>query len=179
MRKIIFVLMGVVGLCLLIATIQRNRLVAQLQLPSRSNTRIVNEKPILKAVALAAKAEETKVPEVVKKILETAIVDTRKQETVREQVQLDPHVTPAAILLGGQRIGEVTEQEAKHPELKVEFQKFYLDCARDQETITVNRVQCLQRYLLSRGLVGKEAQDIVESMPEPVQKIYLRFTRSG
>ncbi len=180
MRKLFLAFCSVVVLCLLIASLQSWHLSKILAAGQNAPIKVVKEsppaapKPALKALA----APNPHLPDDVKRALEVAAADTRKQAEATEQAAADPHATPAAILEGGARIGEVYEQELKHPELKAEFQKFYLDCAHDEATITVNRVQCLEHYMESEGLRGEKARALVSTMPEAVRRIYNRLAIS-
>jgi hypothetical protein len=88
---------------------------------------------------------------------------------------VNPHITPQSIQEGGRLIGEVSAQEVRYPQHKYQIQEFYLNCAEDETTITVLRVQCLLRYVRSRQLSTQETRSLLAGMPGSVRNLYVRF----
>jgi len=100
----------------------------------------------------------------------------RRQEALKEAVAADPHATPNLVIQSGRKLGEIAELEKNNPELKVQIQKFYLDCLEDTGAITVTRVQCIDYYVKSRGLTQVETDVLIKDLPLSIRKLYSRYT---
>lgn len=100
----------------------------------------------------------------------------RAQEAFHKKAELaaasakDMHHTPELVILAAQEFGAVVELDAAHPEASAAFESFYQTCARDEEVISVIRVQCLQRYVLRQKESEREA--ILSQFPEAIVRLY-------
>jgi hypothetical protein len=83
----------------------------------------------------------------------------------------DVHHTPKATLDAARRLGEIAELEAQHPEQAESFREFYLECARDEDTITVTRAQCLDKYMKASKLNAAEQKLFLSDYPDEIVRL--------
>lgn len=118
-------------------------------------------------------ADEGPDPEIIiEKKLEASKPILQEKELLKRELAIDPHGTPAALMQAGQALGEISELEAKYPERKEEFVRYYKECFESEKTMTVTRVQCLRRYFKSAGVPETEVQSVIAGLPAPVQRLY-------
>lgn len=83
----------------------------------------------------------------------------------------DLHHMPKVTLDAARRLGEIAELEAAHPEQAESFREFYLECARDDRTMTVTRAQCLDRYLKASKLDAAAQKQLLAEFPESIVRL--------
>jgi hypothetical protein len=83
----------------------------------------------------------------------------------------DVHETPKVTLDAAKRLGEIAELEAAHPEEAESFRDFYLECARDESTMTVTRAQCLDRYIKAAKLDAAAQKQFLADYPEEIVRL--------
>ncbi len=98
-----------------------------------------------------------------KVLQQRAVVEKAKPEEV--------HHMPKATLDAAKRLGEIAELEAQHPEQAESFKEFYLECARDENTMTVTRAQCLNKYMKAAKVNGSAQKDFLADYPEEVVRL--------
>ncbi len=123
-----------------------------------------------------ASAEKTTESESPKEKVMAALLETRNSFRTREntarEVKADPHSTPPSIMNAASKLADLLELEQQYPQFKNDFQTFYVECAKDAKVITVTRVQCLEKYFLSRQATDEEKEQILKDMPPIVQRLY-------
>ena len=104
--------------------------------------------------------------------LVTARETVRLKDKVAGEAGVDAHATPNTILRSAEVLGALISLEQSHPEAKAEFQAFYQECAKDSEVITVTRVQCLEKYIISKELSPDQTKALLATTDPLVAKLY-------
>jgi hypothetical protein len=95
-----------------------------------------------------------------------------QQKAVIEQSKSeDVHHTPKVTVDAARRLGEIAELEAQHPEQAETFREFYLECARDESTMTVTRAQCLDKYIKAAKLDAAAQKQFLAEFPEEIVRL--------
>jgi hypothetical protein len=95
-----------------------------------------------------------------------------QQKAVIEQSKSeDVHHTPKVTVDAARRLGEIAELEAQHPEQADTFREFYLECARDESTMTVTRAQCLDKYMKAAKLDAAAQKQFLAEFPEEIVRL--------
>lgn len=141
------------------------------------------EGPAPKIKSLAGPRDESNqmAQKIEKKAKEARAVKSKLQE-VKQQIQTNAelaeasaeylHYTPKLILDAAAKLAEVIELESAHPELKSEFEVFYVNCAHDSAIITVTRAQCLKRFVDLAHPGSQEEQQLLSELPASVVHLY-------
>ncbi len=95
----------------------------------------------------------------------------QKRAAVEKAKPEEVHHMPKATLDAAKRLGEIAELEAQHPEQAESFKEFYLECARDENTMTVTRAQCLNKYMKAAKLDAAAQKDFLTEYPEEVVRL--------
>lgn len=95
-----------------------------------------------------------------------------QQKAAIEKMKSDEvHDMPKVTLDAAKRLGEIAELEAAHPEQAETFRDFYLECARDERTMTVTRAQCLDRYIKAAKLDATAQKQFLAEFPEEIVRL--------
>lgn len=103
--------------------------------------------------------------------LSTARKILQQRAAVEKAKPEEVHHMPKATLDAAKRLGEIAELEAKHPEQAESFKEFYLECARDENTMTVTRAQCLNKYMKAAKLDTAAQKNLLGDYPEEVVRL--------
>jgi cytoskeletal protein RodZ len=98
-----------------------------------------------------------------KLLQQKAAIEKAKSEEV--------HETPKVTVDAARRLGEIAELEAAHPEQAETFREFYLECARDESTMTVTRAQCLDKYIKAAKLDAAAQKQFLAEFPEEIVRL--------
>lgn len=139
-------------------------------------TDVPNEEKIGVVVLPAQTAAEVSAPkdETMKKSLEISKAVLKDKSQLKDELAANPHATPPAVMKAGLVLGEIAEMEARYPERKEEFIRYYRECFESSETITVTRVQCLKRYIRSAKLDESQKDSLLARLPAPVRRLHSR-----
>jgi hypothetical protein len=127
------------------------------------------------AVPAPAADEPEKEPVVLEKIQEnfqTAREAFQKKDVIARSKPEEVHHMPKPTLDAARRLGEIAELEIQHPEQAESFRDFYLECARDTDTITVIRAQCLDKYVKISKMDAASQKQFVRDFPEEVVRLF-------
>ena len=117
-------------------------------------------------------AAEEPVREKIQENFQVAREAFQKKAEIAKAKPEEVHHMPRPTLDAARRLGEIAELEAQHPEQAESFREFYLECARDTDTITVIRAQCLDKYLKIAKLDAAAQKQFVRAFPEEVVRLY-------
>lgn len=112
--------------------------------------------------------------ETMMKSLEISKEILREKGQLTSELEANPHATPPAVMKAGLVLGEIAEMEARYPERKDEFVRYYKECFENSETITITRVQCFKRYVRSTNLDESRTASMLAGLPSSVQRLYRR-----
>lgn len=96
----------------------------------------------------------------------------QQKAAISQSSDADLHDTPKVIRDAAEQLANVAEVEAKNPQYATAFRDFYLQCARDDESLTVIRAQCLEKYTQRAGLSEDSKAQLLSELPEPVVRLY-------
>lgn len=88
------------------------------------------------------------------------------------------HRTPKVTIDAARLLAGIVALEAQEPERAEAFQNFYLECARSDETITVIRAQCLNRFVQAGGLDEAGMRHLLAGFPADVRRLFLALRQS-
>ncbi len=142
----------------------------RMKLAAKSSNFLAREKTLSKekSEARPKKADE------ISQRLEEGRVLLRQKGKMRAELIQNPHGTPPSIMQAAEFLGQIEEWEGQFPERKKEFQSYYQECFRDEETMSVTRVQCLKRYVRIAELKENDASRLLSELPSSVQRLYKR-----
>ena len=95
----------------------------------------------------------------------------QQKAAIQKMNSEEVHDTPKVTLDAAKRLGEIAELEAAHPEQAESFRDFYLECARDDSTMTVTRAQCLDRYIKAAKLDAAAQKQFLAEYPEEILRL--------
>ncbi|HET9236857.1 MAG TPA: hypothetical protein VFO10_06380 [Oligoflexus sp.] len=107
----------------------------------------------------------------IKKNLAGAKKLLQQKAAIEKSKSEDVHHTPKVTVDAARRLGEIAELEAQHPEQAETFREFYLECARDDSTMTVTRAQCLDRYIKAAKLDAAAQKQFLAEFPEEIVRL--------
>jgi hypothetical protein len=107
----------------------------------------------------------------IKKNLAGARKLLQQKAAIEKMKTEDVHETPKVTVDAARRLGEIAELEAAHPEQAESFREFYLECARDESTMTVTRAQCLDRYIKAAKLDAAAQKQFLADYPEEIVRL--------
>jgi hypothetical protein len=107
----------------------------------------------------------------IKKNLAGARKLLQQKAAIEKMKSEEVHETPKVTLDAAKRLGEIAELEAAHPEQAESFRDFYLECARDESTMTVTRAQCLDRYIKAAKLDAAAQRQFLADYPEEIVRL--------
>jgi hypothetical protein len=107
----------------------------------------------------------------IKKNLAGARKLLQQKAAIEKSKSEDVHHTPKVTVDAARRLGEIAELEAEHPEQAESFREFYLECARDDSTMTVTRAQCLDRYIKAAKLDAVAQKQFLAEFPEEIVRL--------
>jgi len=114
----------------------------------------------------------TPVEEKIQENFKNARQTFQQKDAIAKAKAQDVHRMPKPMLDAAQRLGEIAELEAQHPEQAENFRDFYLECARDGKTITVIRAQCLNRYVKVAKLDAMDQKQLLGEFTEDVIRLF-------
>lgn len=112
------------------------------------------------------------VPAEVQRQLDAALTSFQQKEAIAKASSAELHDTPKVIRDAAEQLANITAMEAHKPELAPAFREFYLQCARDDQTLTVIRAQCLEKYTQRAGLSEESKAQLLSELPESVVRLY-------
>lgn len=107
----------------------------------------------------------------IKKNLAGARKLLQQKAAIEKAKSEDVHHTPKVTVDAARRLGEIAELEAAHPEQAESFREFYLECARDESTMTVTRAQCLDKYIKAAKLDAAAQKQFLADFPEEIVRL--------
>jgi hypothetical protein len=107
----------------------------------------------------------------IKKNLAGARKLLQQKAAIEKMKSEEVHDTPKVTLDAARRLGEIAELEAAHPEQAESFRDFYLECARDESTMTVTRAQCLDKYIKAAKLDAAAQKQFLAEFPEEIVRL--------
>jgi hypothetical protein len=129
----------------------------------------MEEKP---SSAAAQNADPEAVAAEIRKNLSKARATMQKKAAITQASANEVHHMPRQTLDAARRLGEIAELEAQHPEQAESFREFYLECARDEQTITVTRAQCLDKYVKASSLETAALKELLQEFPEEIVRLF-------
>ncbi|HYX33788.1 MAG TPA: hypothetical protein VE954_11795 [Oligoflexus sp.] len=136
-------------------------------MPSESSSPAVPPSP----TETPAKAPKP-VPEKIQENFRAARQAFQQKDAIARAKPSEVHRMPQPTLEAAQRLGEIAELETQHPEQAESFGNFYLECARDERTITVIRAQCLDKYVKGARLDSTSQKQLVQGFPDEIVRLY-------
>ncbi|WP_141732896.1 hypothetical protein [Oligoflexus tunisiensis] len=121
---------------------------------------------------VASTQVEEPVAEKIQENFQVAREAFQKKDVIAKSKTEEVHHMPRPTLEAARRLGEIAELEAQHPEQAESFREFYLECARDTDTITVIRAQCLDKYVKVSKMDSAGQKQFVRDFPEEVVRLY-------
>jgi hypothetical protein len=117
-------------------------------------------------------AESEAVAEEIRDTFVKARTIMQKKAAIAQSSPSEVHHMPRQTLEAAKSLGEIAELEARNPEQAESFREFYLECARDAQTITVTRAQCLDKYVKASKLDATAQKELLQEFPEEIVRLF-------
>lgn len=134
------------------------------------------EVPSEQPVSEPASETSTKPSEAVEETIQQNFQSARKvfqqKDAIAKASPKEVHHLPKPTLDAAKQLGAIAELEAQHPEQAENFRDFYLECARDEKTITVIRAQCLDKYVKVAKMDAADQKQLLGEFPEEIVRLY-------
>ncbi len=117
-------------------------------------------------------AELSDLPPEVQWQLNKALRSFHQKQAVAQASAEELHDTPKVIRDAAEELAKVTEIEAQNPQFKPAIHEFYLSCARDDESLTVIRAQCLEKYMQRASVSEDTKAQLLTELPESVVRLF-------
>ncbi|HYX35167.1 MAG TPA: hypothetical protein VE954_18885 [Oligoflexus sp.] len=139
-------------------------------LPAKPPAREADENSLL---AAGDPGIHSPLKEKLQRIIEMARPVLRQKAAIAESSSSEIiHNVPKQTIQAAQQLGDIAELQLQHPELQLHFREFYLECARDEQVITVIRSQCLDYYMDLSKLDPGHKEEPLSSFPPEVVRLY-------
>ncbi len=133
------------------------------ELPSET---ITEEAPV------ESSSEAQPLPEALNNQLRTALESFHQKAAIRNSSSEELHHTPKVIRDAAEALAKIAETEAQNPQYAQSYRDFYLQCARDDEALTVIRAQCLEKYAQRSNWDEDTKAQLLSELPESVVRLY-------
>jgi hypothetical protein len=130
-----------------------------------------SDKTAVPSAPQASREASEQVAEEIQENLANARKIMQQKAAIAKAKPEEVHHVPKQTLDAAKRLGEIAELEAQHPEQAESFREFYLECARDENTITVTRAQCLDKYMKASSMDAAAQKQFLQDFPEEIVRL--------